>query len=151
MVDYIDDWNEFFDVTTKYKSYWRDSFRDFMDDSDEENYYERPFLTSSAPLSSYTVEDWKFLRNDPVISKDCGFFYSLVDDTKQVDFNIIGAGTAFRYTIVGGRSDRKAEIIVFSFEGIYTICENLENKKRVYDKREDAGAYILKWILGHIN
>lgn len=151
MVDYIDNWNEFFDVTTKYKSYWRDSFRDFMDDSDEENYYERPFLTSDVPLS-YTEEECKSFRNDPVISEDCEFFYSLVNDTKQVDFNIIGAGTTFAYTIVGGRSDRKAEIIVFSLEGkIYTVCENLENKKRVYDKKEDAGAYILKWILGHID
>lgn len=148
-MDYYRDWtDEFYTLKPKYKSYWQDSFRDFMDDSDEENY--RVFLTSDVPLS-YTEEDCKSFRNDPVISEDCEFFYSLVNDTKQVDFNIIGAGTTFAYTIVGGRSDRKAEIIVFSFEGIYTVCENLENKKRVYDKKEDAGAYILKWILGHID
>lgn len=147
-MDYYRDWTDKFCTwTPKYKNYCG-PFGDFIDDFDEENY--RPFLTSDAPLS-YTEEDCKSFRNDSVISEDCGFFYSLVNDTKQVDFNIIGDGTAFRYTIVGRRYDRKAEIIVFSFEGIYTICENLENKKRVYDKREDAGAYILKWILGHIN
>jgi len=151
-MDYYRDWmDEFYTWTHKYKYYWRGGFRDFGDDSDEEN-YGRVFLPPNESPLSYTVEDLEFLRNQPqAVSKDCEFFSSLVNDTKQVIFDVVGTGTTFRYIIVevGGKVERP-EITVLSSEGVYMIWENSTYKK-VYNKKEDAGAYILKWILEHID
>ena len=137
-MDYYRDWTgEFYTWTSKYKNYWRG-----MDDYDEEN-YRRIFLPDES-LLSYTEAGCEFFR---VSKEDYEFFHNLISGTKQVVFDANGAGTVFRYTVV--KFDRP-EITVLSNEGTYMISENLVNKK-IYDKKEDAGAYILKWILEHID
>lgn len=148
-MDYYRDWTgEFYTWTSKYKNYWG-PFKDFMDDYDEEN-YRRIFLPPDASSLSYTAADCEFFR---VSKEDYEFFRNLISGTKQVVFDANGAGTVFRYTIVVEVAEdvfERPEITVLSHEGMYTICENLVNKK-IYDKKEDAGAYILKWILEHID
>ena len=144
-MDYYRDWTgEFYTWTHKYKYYWRGGFRDFGDDSDEEN-YGRMFLPPDESPLSYTAADCEFFR---VSKEDYEFFRNLISGTKQVIFDANGAGTVFRYTVVV-EFDRP-EITVLSHEGMYMISENLVNKK-IYDKKEDAGAYILKWILEQID
>lgn len=154
MEDYFDigDWkNEPFDAKyKKYKSYWDWGIGGGeLDDPDGEN-YERLFLPPEVPVPGLHEAG---ISPPSHTVKDLEFFLSLIEDTTDVAFDVIGT-SIFKYTIVwyGKEFDRRPEIVVFPSEGKYTICENLEKRvnKRVYDKREDAGAYILKWILGHI-